>query len=377
MTGRPLRTVLFTAACALASVHGLARADPPAPAYVMETTAAKRVKATLIVDVKAPKVRADEWTVYAAQAPNLPGQTDVRMSLPPRGKVARELSNEGRPMLYERLPAASAQSRQNLSARLEYEVTLLTRRLQKRGPGAPDVPRIAPLDAKTRRSELAAAYQFDHDAEPFQTWLDEQKLRRGSDEDDVDFARRAFAVLRKSLSHYEGADAAHEASKVCAAGKSDYAGLTAAYVAVLRANGIPARALCGFPVIFEGQPNKNYWPHAKAEFYAQGVGWVSADLAGAVRSNSPDEGLDFFGNDRADFLTAHTDTHLIIDTYFGRKTLDWLPDISWWVKGAGSFDGTRTTYTLSVQVEPLDLAEALAAKPSRPGAAKAAKKPAR
>ena len=71
----------------------------------------------------------------------------------------------------------------------------------------------------------------------------------------------------------------------------------------------------------------------------------------------------------------HLDTDLIIDTYFGRKTIEWLPGVSWWVLGSGSFDGSKTKDTMTVEVEPLDLTEALARKPARPGAGKPAAKP--
>jgi transglutaminase-like putative cysteine protease len=376
MTRPPLRTSLF-AACVLFGVTAHAGPDTPVPVpkYVIATTSATRVKAVLSVDVQGPKIQADEWSAFAAQLTKLPGQVNVRTILRPRGKLARELSEDGRPVLYERLAPVAPQGRQNLSVRLEYEATLLARQLERREPDDPAAPPIVPPDLKTRRRELASAHQFDYKSAPFQAWLDDQKLRRQPDEDEVAFAQRAFGVLRKGLSHYEGADVEHVASKVVEAGKSDFAGLTAVYVAVLRANGIPARALFGFPVIFEGRPNKNYWPHAKAEFYAPGVGWVPADLAGAIRMNRPGEGLDYFGTDRADFLIAHVDTDLIIDTYFGRKTLECLPDVSWWVIGSGSFDGSRTKFTLSVEVEPVDLDEALApkTKSSRPAAAASAK----
>ena len=58
------------------------------------------------------------------------------------------------------------------------------------------------------------------------------------------------------------------------------------------ANGIPARALCGRVVIDEGRPTKTSWPHARAEFFAQGIGWVPVDVAGAIRSNRSPDGLD-------------------------------------------------------------------------------------
>ena len=100
-------------------------------------------------------------------------------------------------------------------------------------------------------------------------------------------------------------------------------------------------------------------------------------MAGAIRINKSPDGLEFFGNDSAEFLTMHLDTDLIIDDLFGRKTLEWLPDPAWQVLGSGSFDGSQTKVTVTVEVEPLDLSEALAKKPTRPGTKKPAGKPAR
>jgi hypothetical protein len=344
------------------------------PSYVLVPKSAKRIKAVLTFEFKAPKVKADEWSIYVTQIPELPGQIDVRTTLFPRGKPARELSDEGRLMLFARLPSVGQQWRQNFTARVENEATLLERRLERREPDAPEAPAVAPLDPKTRRLELTDGHQFDYQSEPFQAWLDKHELHREPKENEIDFARRAFLAVRKGITHFEGVKIEHLASRVCEAGKSDFAGITAVYVAALRANGIPARALIGRVVIYEGQPTKESWIHAKAEFFAPGIGWVPADVAGAIRSNRSPDGLEFFGNDSAEFLTMHLDTDLVIDTYFGRKTLEWLPDVSWWVKGLGSFEGSQTKVTVTVAVEPLDLTEILARKPARPAAKKQAAK---
>ena len=183
--------------------------------------------------------------------------------------------------------------------------------------------------------------------------------------------------MRKGTKHFEGEKAEHMASAVCQAGKSDYAGITALYIAALRANGIPARALGGRMVVYEGKPSKSSWPHAKVEFYAEKVGWVPADIAGAIRYNKPPESLEFFGNDPADFLTMHLGTDLILDTAFGPKTMEWLPDPSWWVLGSGSIDGMRTKVTVVVEVEPVGLTEALTNRLARPAPKKQATKSAR
>ena len=206
----------------------------------------------------------------SSRLPALPGQVNVRTTLFPRGKAARELSDEGRPMLYVRIPPVGPRGRQELSARVEYEATLLDRRLDRREPGDPEPPAVAPLDPKTRRLELANGHQFDYQSAPFRAWLDAQQLQRGPMEDEVEYARRAFLVVRKGIKHYEGADIEHLASRVCEVGKSDYAGITAVYVAALRANGIPTRVLSGRMAILKGQRTGTAWPHAKVEFFAPG-----------------------------------------------------------------------------------------------------------
>ncbi len=336
------------------------------PAYGLVPKSAKRIKATLNFEVKSPKLLADEWTLYVAELPELPGQIDVRTTLSPRGKTARELSDAGRPVQYVRIPAVGNKGGQEVALRVDYEAILLERRLEAREADAPTAPAVAPLDAKTRRLELANGHHFDYRSPHFAAWLDENKLHREKTENEVDFARRAFLVVRKGIQHFEGEKVEHLASRVCEAGKSDYAGITAVYVAALRANGIPARALAGRVVIYEEKPTKTSWAHAKAEFFANGIGWVPADVAGAIRTNKSPEGLEFFGSDSAEFLTCHLDTDLVVDTYFGPKTHEWLLDPSFWVKGAGNFDGLKAKVAVNVEVEPVDLAEILARKPTRP-----------
>jgi len=64
---------------------------------------------------------------------------------------------------------------------------------------------------------------------------------------------------------------------------------------------------------------------------------VPADLSSAVlHDRSPDK-LEFFGNDRGDFLTFHLDNDLSLDSlYFGVHVMPWLQDAAYWVTGTGS-----------------------------------------
>ncbi len=340
--------------------------EGPDLGYVLVPKSAKRIKAVLTIEMKAPNLLADEWSIYVCQIPELPGQFEAKTALFPRGRVVRDLSESGRPIVVTQIPSQGEQFRKGVKARAEYETILLERRLEKREADDPPAPAVPPLDPRARRLWLSNAHQFDYNHPRFKAWLEENKLRREAGESEVNFARKAFLAVRQGFTHYEGEDAEHMASKVCEVGKSDYAGLTAVFVSALRANGIPTRILAGRMVMYNGKPNKNPWPHARTEFYATGLGWVPADPAGAIRSGRKTQGLEFFGNDNGDFLTHHIDTDIVLDTYFGSKSYEWMMDPGLWEIGGGSLDGNTIKIDVTVESENLNLTDVLERLKARP-----------
>jgi hypothetical protein len=338
--------------------------DRNKPAYVLVLGEAKRIHDKLTYEFKAPKLRADDWVVYVARLPELPGQSQVKSSLTPGGRAARDLSPLGRPLLVTRVAVRENQRRDGTVVRVEYEATLRERRLERLAPDAPAPPAVPPLAPSDRRLALAAGHQFDFEAPAFQRWLDASKLRRNADEADVDFARRGFLTIKNGFKLAKADPADLPASQVCQSGQSDGGGLSILYVATLRANRIPARARSGrwaFPSD-EGK-NPGDEPHVKTEFFATGVGWVPADIASAVQLDKSSEGLDYFGIDDADFLTLHVDTDVVFDTlFFGRKSMPWLQGASFWVNGSGALDGATAPVTSSIRVEPVGAAQPAAAK---------------
>jgi hypothetical protein len=338
----------------------------------------KRVRGELTVALSMPKLQAEEWILYAARLPELPGQSGVRSALHPNGHPGQELSAEGRAVLFARVPVRDAKQRHALTIRVDYEATLLARKLVRRQPGKV-VPQVAPLNAETRRLALAKSDLFDFDSPAFQRWLDEHRLRRDPKEAEIDFARRAFTEIKDVFKYTfnEGMD--RQASHVCQAGTSDCGGLAIVLVSTLRAHGIPARVLSGrWAMSSVNEPGKAQYDqqHVKAEFFAQSVGWVPADPALAVAYDKSPEGLRFFGNDPGDFVTMHVDNNVELDTvHFGRKSIEWLQSPAYWLIGEGSFDGMSTKEKWQVQAEPLDLREAVFRKPAssrRPTATKKA-----
>jgi transglutaminase-like putative cysteine protease len=364
MTGHLLRASSFVTVLAITigTAHLCqAQTTPPAtaPGYALVTTSAKRVRGELTVVYRAPKLEADEWAVYAARLPELPGQVGARSAIAPRGIVARELSDEGRSILATRVVVADPRQRSELTVRVDYEATLLARKLTPLTSGK-TAAKVAPLDPKDRRLALAPNHTFDFNAPSVREWLESHKLHRADGEGDVDLARRIFLEVKKGIP-IAGDRVEHPASRTFEAGKTDGAGLVIAFVSALRAEGIPARLLAGRRAESSGvEPasKRPYDPlHIRAEFFAQGVGWVPADiLFAATRDESP-EGLRYFGIDEGDFVAFHVGTDFVLETFFGPKPAEWLQDPSFWVLGGGSFDGMTVRAIWKVKSEPVDPAE--------------------
>ena len=113
---------------------------------------------------------------------------------------------------------------------------------------------------------------------------------------------------------------------------------------MLRSQGIPARTLAGRWAVSEKPDDKigkleYHQEHVKAEFFAQGVGWVPADLSSAVLHDKTEARLKHFGNDRGDFLTFHFDNDLAVDTVqYGVRTIPLMQKGCYWVRGSGSLE---------------------------------------
>jgi transglutaminase-like putative cysteine protease len=238
-----------------------------------------------------------------------------------------------------------------------YEATLRSRALVELPAGAP-APKAAPLPPAERKLFLCEHGDVNYKHETFQKWLREEGLVRGGGEDAVGFARRAFRTVRDKQKYGYAGDLDRRASAVCAAGRSDCGGLAVLFVAALRANGVPARALYGRwatsadPDARLGGAAYYQW-HVKAEFYADGVGWVPADPGSAVlHDKSPDAGA-YFGTDPGDFLTFHVGSNLSVEAgMLGVQAVGNLQTPGWWAVGTG------TTTTVRV-------AEAWAVEPAR------------
>lgn len=350
--------VLLVAAAAAWAVAA-ARPQPPAGApvrYAVEARDAGRVTGVVTYRVTCPDLRATEWLVYAAVAPELPGQVKVKTTLAPAAVPAKDRTPPARPLLFAKIPAATADLQTAVSVRVGYEATLRSRRLVGLPAGAA-APKVAPLPAADRKRYLADHGDIDFNHAAVQKWFRDEGLVRAAGEDEVAFARAVFLKVRARLGYAYSAAGDRRASAVCAAGRSDCGGMAVVFAAVLRANGVPARALYGRwaasadPAARLGELAYLQW-HVKAEFYAAGVGWVPADPGGAVLHDRSPAGLAYFGADPGDFLAFHVDPTLALDAGpFGLKTVPNLQTPAWWANGTGATTPARVVEDWKVEVK--------------------------
>jgi hypothetical protein len=317
----------------------------PAPAYTLKVAEKERIEGVLTYRIEMPKLVAEEWIVYVAKAPELPGQVQVSTILEPNGKASFELSPERRPVMMARVPARPGREKE-ITIRVKYQASLRSRDLVpvKRGRTGAAVPELAD---KVRQYALELGGDFDWKAERLQKWNREHQLLRRDGESDVDFARRAFVAVKKNFTYEYKNEMDRHASAVCKAGKSDCGRLSTLLVTILRGNDIPARTLEGRWALSSKTDDlvgslPYYQTHVKAEFYAQGIGWVPVDIATALYDKKGD-GLSCFGHDPGDFLTMHVNPHLRLDSiHFGKHDMECLQGPAYWVTGRGSTEPTHT-----------------------------------
>lgn len=318
--------------------------DPTKTRFRLEVKPAQRVVAVLTVDITHPNSdKIDESVIFAPQAPNLPGQKDVRTTFSPHGTIVREDGPLKRPLFLARV----SDGRKTLHIVLTTEATLMSRKLLPLAEGQA-APKVADLSAEevkwyTRFSEDGV---LEPNPKPFREWLGKAGLKRETGEGDLAFAYRAFEYLKHHF-RYEFPTGDRSLAAVCASGRSDCAGLSAVFIGVLRDNGVPARALTGRMAVSGDES------HVRAEFFARGVGWVPVDTAAAV-SDGGGSAFAFFGNDPGDLLVLSHDPTGSVDTFVvGKRASVARQGIGYWWRGTGKDEKLRQVEKWTVRKEKM------------------------
>lgn len=319
--------------------------------YTLLTVPVAHVVGTLTRDAEYPHITGTEWAIFAARAPELPGQTHVETKLEPAGDPVLEKGDLGRTLLMGRAHGSLQNPVTSQRMQLTYRATLRSRKLRRGGPSR----KVADLSAEERETYLAFGGFYDFDQPAFREWVDQHGLQRKANEGEIHFARRIFLALKSGLRYEWGSNLDFHATAACKTAKGDCGAMSVLFASIMRCHGVPARTLWGrwakSSVPGKLWYNKPYYQtHVKAEFFARGIGWVPVDVSSAVLHDKSPQGLKFFGNDPGDFIAFHVDGNIEIDTrLFGVKTVNGLQNLHWWVKGRGKLDDGKLTEVWDVK----------------------------
>jgi hypothetical protein len=321
-------------------------------AYRVEIRPARRIEAYGAVTFHVPNMTVQEWCLLGPKPPALPSQRPMESHMEPAGRVVFDLSPEHRP-LYRALVPGRGMARHTQEVEFFFKGVLYSRKLVVRQGDAGE-PRHPELKPAVREHYLRETKFLDYRAPEFVRWLERNHLLRQADEGDIHLARRVYLAIKREFKDGAGSN---PASKMVETHVGDCGGLAHVFCSALRANGIPARALCGrwatsAHVLKTGV--LYYQGHIKTDFFARGVGWIPVDPYCAVQF---DKGaFDSFGNDHGDFITFNVDHDLIVPTEVaGRQEVFALQGPTFFARGEGSLkDDSRGQKRWEVHVERLD-----------------------
>jgi transglutaminase-like putative cysteine protease len=254
----------------------------------MEYELKERILYSETVNRYSPEENVKEYFPYAPIPPELAQQRQVFTTFAVNGHPFRVLTttDQGpyhRLILMARIQAVTPYDHTNITVTVTYETTIYARRL-KHGPGTNSVPVLSYADQSLA---LTNTKWLDFGSPEFTKWLRANNLQRQRQESVIAFGRRVCDFVHEHMTYnYPTSNDGKPLSDLCQVLKGHCGHYAMLFVGIMRANGVPARALVGHWL--------NAGPHIKSEFFVQGVGWVPVD---ATRGE--------FGREDGNFLTHH------------------------------------------------------------------------
>jgi hypothetical protein len=244
----------------------------------------------------------------------------------------REAGRERRRMLVIDHPHNDPKLRHGFTIRTTLTATIYDQQL---GKGKPPTL-VAPLTPAERASYLAATGTFDFNKPIVKQWMNAHHMWKHPGEHPVDFVHRVYKELRLHLPYSTADGGPWICSQIVKVGFGECCRHGIVGTSILRANGIPARTVCGLWAI----DAKSQGAHCWGEFFLHGVGWVPYDTTIDDSNHTTDA---YFGNKPGEVLAGMVDFDWVINAGpFGRQTtfaIDAFP--AYWSEGRGSMDNPK------------------------------------
>jgi len=285
-----------------------------------------------------PNHKSRQWFLALRYPPELAwsreavGKAELRTSAgwKPFREVIDE-SRERRRMLVIDDPRDDPLLRKGFTVRTTLTATIYDQRLERGSPARP-VPPLAPQE---RQKWLEPTNTYDFHAPLVKKWMDHHNMWRGTGETTLDFVHRVYKQLRVNMPYSTQDGGPWVCSQILKVGFGECCRHSIVTAAILRANRIPARTVCGMWAI----DNKSQGTHCWGEFFLHGVGWVPYDTT--LGDDKQSEA--YFGTKKGEVLAGMVDFDWVIDAGpFGRQrafALDAFP--AFWSKGEGNLNNEK------------------------------------
>ena len=273
-----------------------------------------------------------EWGIFTCKAPELPTQKNVQTKvLVLNAKTApvpvRDFSPFMRTVYLNRLIVKEPINKDLIDVKVSYQAELTARKLV---PATADMPvvKVEPLKEQEKNLYLMEWGDVKFKDKEFQIWMENNKLIRQEGERDIDFARKVFRQINYKVDFDFTDKMDRKSTAVSVMMKSDAGGISNLFVAILRANKVPARSLWGRMIMsateMEKLKTKEYnQMSVRCEFFADDIGWVPADPGSALYSKKNKIDPDMcFGIDYAAFFTQHVDPNIDVNNPLSNKRIN-------------------------------------------------------
>ena len=282
--------------------------------------------------VSGQNMDVKEWGIFTCKAPELPTQKNVQTKVQVlNAKTApvpvRDFSPLMRTVYLSRLPVKEAINKDLIDVKVSYQAELIARKLV---PATADMPvvKVEPLKEQEKNLYLMEWGDVKFKDKEFQAWMENNKLIRQAGERDLDFARKVFRQINYKLDFDLAENMDRKSTAVSIMMKSDAGGISNLFVAILRANKVPARSLWGRMVMTAAEMEKqkikgSNQMSVRCEFFAEDIGWVPADPGSALYSKKNKIDPDTcFGIDYAAFFSQHVDPNIDVHNPLSNKRIN-------------------------------------------------------
>ena len=311
---------VLSASAALAAPPAATTAAPAS--YKLEYTPFRQVEVVETCSTKLPGYAIKEWVLFQLLPPATAREA-LTLTLEPGGQEGFTTGAGRHPLAFIREVFSAPKQNPEITYKIIYRGALNRTALVplKDGEKPPHVPALTPA---LRQHYTTATTVYDFGSPELTAWLDKDDLHRHAGEQDLDLARRIYLNMHANFRWFDKSARNSKASDVVRDHAAVCVGLSHAYAAALRANGIPARSLTVRVVSASTAPdNTANFGHATNEFFIDAIGWLPADITFAVSHKASDEAaLGCFGGDGGNFLIeADEDAPpTTVDTvHFGQK----------------------------------------------------------